>query len=133
MIPITGADIDAINNAELVFKRLTDEYGITKEQIMKLLLPAKPKQKKTDRVSGVDLKLKRIANGIKSKEVCDIVGKAPAWLTKVENGELSISKEMYDKLNGMYGGGDTTYDSLIKENRMLRDLLAFYINKEKGE
>ena len=135
MIPITASDIDAINNAEAVYKKLSVEYDMSKEHLTALLFPAKKKKKENDKVSGTDLKLKRIASGMKATEVCSIIGEKNSWLSKVEKGELLITKEMYLRLSNMYGcegGGlpENKDNYLVKENRLLKDLLMFYMSKE---
>lgn len=86
-----------------------------------------------------ELKYARIKNGIKSNEVADRLGKSPAWLCKLEKGQIkSIDDKDYQFLLDLYEINNDyiqteiyrlteRINQLEAENKDLRQLLRWYM------
>ena len=88
-----------------------------------------------------ELRRLRVTSKIKAKDIALAYGKSTAWVTKMERGEIAITKELYSQLKATYlEHTANTYsdqlDDLVeqvtflkKENQRLRYLLMLYLPK----
>ena len=91
------------------------------------------------------LKMLRIEAGLSSKAVSLKFKRSPSWLTKVEKGEINLSDDTYDQMRDYYlivlnrtakvnAENDLNkLQFLVKENKMLRELLMMYIPTNQND
>ena len=97
-----------------------------------------------DKKFNEELRQLRVCSKIKGKEVAKMLGKSAAWVTKMENGELTLTEDTYKKIKSYFSDikkeqkaqkekeEQCELEFLREENRMLKDLLNFYTRSKTG-
>lgn len=92
---------------------------------------------------NAELKLLRIQSGIKAKDIAKRLNKSPAWVTKVERGEIAISDDLYNLIKSYYStdiefqNKNKRYEEkiqfLLTENAKLKELLYLYMPYDESD
>lgn len=75
---------------------------------------------------ATDLKAKRIRTGMKLIDVAKFFSRPNSWVTKVEHGDVRITKEQYDQFIKLYGATEDDEfigSGIAKENARLKKMV----------
>ena len=75
---------------------------------------------------ATDLKVRRIRAGMKSTDVAKFFSRPNSWVTRVEHGDVRITKEQYDEFIKLYGDDEEIEfagSGIARENAKLKKMI----------